>query len=89
MDTNREKKTGNLIKRIKNESETNRRNTKNHLEELSERQKQVFELILNGKSNKEIMEELSIELSTLKTHINKLYKTPGIENRKQLRNYKP
>ena len=35
------------------------------------------------------MEELSIELSTLKTHINKLYKTLGIENRKQLRNYKP
>lgn len=81
-------KTGNLIEHIKNETETNKSNIENHLEELSVRQKQVFDLIIKGKSNKEIMNELSIELSTLKTHINKLYKILGIDNRKQLRNHK-
>ncbi len=81
-------KTRSLIEGIKNEIETDKPNTDNHLEELSVRQKQVFDLIVNGKSNKEIMNELSIELSTLKTHINKIYKTLGIDTRKQLRKYK-
>ncbi len=81
-------KTRNLMELIKNETETNKPKTENQFEELSVRQKQVFELIINGKSNKEIMNELSIELSTLKTHINKLYKTLGIDNRNHLRKYK-
>jgi len=82
-------KTKSLIELIKNEKETIRPNTENQLEELTVRQKQVFDLIKNGKSNKEIMDELSIELSTLKTHINKLYKTLGINTRKQLKMHKP
>ena len=41
-----------------------------------------------GKSNKEIMDELCIELSTLKTHINKIYKTLGITSRKQIKKLK-
>jgi len=81
-------KTSDLIKLIKNKTETNKSNTENQIEDLSVRQKQVFDLIINGKSNKEIMKELSIELSTLKTHINKLYKTLGIDSRKQLRKHK-
>ncbi len=81
-------KTSNLIELIKNEIESNKPNSENQIEELSVRQKQVFDLIINGKSNKEIMNELSIELSTLKTHINKLYKTMGIDSRKQLRKHK-
>ena len=81
-------KTSNLIELIKNEIESNKPNSENQIEELSVRQKQVFDLIINGKSNKEIMNELSIELSTLKTHINKLYKIMGIDSRKQLRKHK-
>ena len=81
-------KTRNLIELIKTETETNKPNSENPLEELSVRQKQVYALIINGKSNKEIMNELSIELSTLKTHINKLYKTLRIDTRKQLRKHK-
>lgn len=38
------------------------------LNELSERQKEVYELIISGKTNKEIMTELFIEQSTLKSH---------------------
>jgi len=53
------------------------------LSELSLRQKEVFDLIVKGKSNKEIMAELNIELSTLKTHINQIYKILGIKSRKE------
>jgi len=81
-------RTRNIIEFIKTETETNKPNTENQLEELSLRQRQIFDLIIKGKSNKEIMLELSIELSTLKTHINKLYKTLGIDSRKQLRKQK-
>jgi DNA-binding CsgD family transcriptional regulator len=81
-------KTDNLIKLIKNEIIANRTNTENHLDELSAKQKQVFDLILIGKSNKEIMDELCIELSTLKTHINKIYKILGITSRQQIKKLK-
>jgi ATP/maltotriose-dependent transcriptional regulator MalT len=81
-------KTRKLIERIKFEIESNKPNTESQIDELSVRQKQVFDLIISGKSNKEIMNELSIELSTLKTHINKLYKTMGIDSRKQLRKHR-
>ncbi|NVO19848.1 MAG: helix-turn-helix transcriptional regulator [Bacteroidetes bacterium] len=53
------------------------------LQELSARQKEVFNLIIKSKSNKEIMAELNIELSTLKTHINQIYKILGIKNRRE------
>jgi DNA-binding CsgD family transcriptional regulator len=55
---------------------------------LTKRQQQVFELILQNKSNKEISKELFIELSTLKTHINKIYKTLNIKNRTEAKNIK-
>jgi len=55
---------------------------------LTNRQRQVFELILQNKSNKQISEELFIELSTLKTHINKIYKTLDIKSRKDVRKFK-
>ncbi|MBX2941422.1 MAG: hypothetical protein KF860_03675 [Cyclobacteriaceae bacterium] len=55
--------------------------------ELSSRQREVFDLIVSGKSNKEITAELHIELSTLKTHINQVYKILGIRNRKETRNF--
>ena len=55
---------------------------------LTNRQQQVLELILQNKTNKQISEELFIELSTLKTHINKIYKTLNIKSRKDVRKYK-
>lgn len=81
-------KTNNLIKLIKNKIIANRTNTENQLDELSAKQKQVFDLIVTGKSNKEIMDELCIELSTLKTHINKIYKILGITSRQQIKKLK-
>lgn len=81
-------KTNNLIKLIKSETITNKTNIENQLDELSAKQKQVFDLIVIGKSNKEIMDELCIELSTLKTHINKIYKILEITSRKQIKKLK-
>ncbi|MBK7476481.1 MAG: helix-turn-helix transcriptional regulator [Haliscomenobacter sp.] len=78
-------KTDNLIKLIKTEIIANRTNTENQLDKLSAKQKQVFDLIVTGKSNKEIMDELCIELSTLKTHTNKIYKILGITSRQQIK----
>ncbi len=83
-----QKKTNDLITNIKSEITAIKPNTENKLDELSQKQKQVFDLILVGKSNKEIMNDLCIELSTLKTHINKIYKTLGITSRKQVKKIK-
>lgn len=52
---------------------------------LSPQQKKVFDLIMSGKSNKEIMADLFIEKSTLKSHINQLYKKLEVKNRQELR----
>lgn len=54
---------------------------------LSPRQKEVFDLILKGKSNKEITTELHIELSTLKTHINQIYKILEIKSRRETKSF--
>lgn len=53
--------------------------------ELTERQKEVYELIVSGRSNKEIMADLFIEQSTLKSHINQIYKKLNIKTRKELK----
>jgi len=58
---------------------------KNKIDLLTNRQREIFNLIAEGKSNKEISDELFIELSTLKTHINNIYKTLEIVNRKEAR----
>ena len=53
--------------------------------DLTSRQREIYDLILSGKSNKEIVSILYIEQSTLKTHINHLYKKLNIQSRKELK----
>ena len=55
------------------------------LRQLTNRQREVYQPIVEGKSNKEIRSELFIEASTLKTHINQIYKKLGLKNRRALR----
>lgn len=52
---------------------------------LTSRQKEVYDLIIAGKSNKEIMAELFIEQSTLKSHINQIYRQLNVNNRNELK----
>ena len=81
-------KTNDLITLIKTETIASKPSIENQLDELSAKQKQVFDLIVIGKLNKEIMDELCIELSTLKTHINRIYKILGITSRQQIKKLK-
>ncbi|MFK7773336.1 MAG: LuxR C-terminal-related transcriptional regulator [Saprospiraceae bacterium] len=65
-----------------------KKKTKNQLPilppNLSEREELIKDLILEGKSNKEIASELFISLSTVKTHITSLYKKLGVSGRKEI-----
>ena len=54
------------------------------LPNLSEREALIKNLILEGKSNKDIASELFISLSTVKTHITSLYKKLGVSGRKEI-----
>ena len=51
---------------------------------LTSKEKEVTLLILEKKKNQEIANELFVELSTIKTHINNIYKKVGVKNRKEL-----
>ncbi|WP_062053409.1 helix-turn-helix domain-containing protein [Aquimarina longa] len=51
---------------------------------LSKQEKAVKDLIVCGKSNKEIANELFISLSTVKTHITNIYSKLNISNRQDL-----
>lgn len=50
---------------------------------LTQKEKEILQLISQGKSNKEIASQLFVELSTIKTHINKIYSKMGVSNRKE------
>jgi len=52
-------------------------------DQLSERELHIVHLIAAGKSNQEIAHELTIALSTVKTHINNLYTKLGVHSRTQ------
>jgi LuxR family maltose regulon positive regulatory protein len=53
------------------------------LEPLSERELDILRLIATGRSNQEIAEILVIALSTVKSHINNLYRKLGTDRRTQ------
>jgi LuxR family maltose regulon positive regulatory protein len=52
-------------------------------EPLSERELEVLALVASGKSNGEIASSLFVSLSTVKTHINNLYRKLGARSRTQ------
>ena len=79
------KKIANLSIQIKNQSEDNTKDFNSLLVGLTVRQKEVYDLIVSGKTNKEIKSELFIEQSTLKTHINQIYRKLNIKNRNELK----
>ena len=54
-------------------------------EVLSKRELEVFRELVTGKTNAEIMAALFIEKSTLKTHINNIYRKLDIRNREELK----
>jgi DNA-binding CsgD family transcriptional regulator len=77
------KKMNSFIEEIKNKSSGKNLIMEKKLNTLSNRQREVFDHIIQGKSNKDIITTLNIELSTLKTHINQIYKVLEIKSRKE------
>lgn len=56
------------------------------LERLTNQEKKIVDLISEGKTNKEIANELAVSLSTIKTHTNNIYKKLGANSRAQVLN---
>lgn len=54
------------------------------LDRLSPKEKEVFELMRTGMSNKEIASQLFIETTTVKSHISKIYQKLQISSRKEI-----
>ena len=50
---------------------------------ISKREQEVAELILQGKSNKEIEKKLFISIHTVKNHVYNLYQKLGVKSRAQ------
>jgi len=53
--------------------------------QLTQQEQKILDLILEDKTNKEIATEIFVSLSTVKTHINNLYKKLSIGSRGQLK----
>lgn len=51
---------------------------------LTIKEKQILLLVDDGLSNKEIAEKLNIELSTVKSHVSRIYQKTNIQNRSQV-----
>ena len=56
------------------------------IRQLSVQEKRVFDLIREGASNKEISSELNIEVSTVKSHVYKIFSRLGVRSRKEIIN---
>lgn len=80
-----EKKFLSLSSQIKDLSKDKGAELSTLVDELTERQREVYDLIISGKTNKEMITELFIEQSTLKTHINQIYKKLNIKSRRELK----
>jgi DNA-binding CsgD family transcriptional regulator len=52
---------------------------------LSDREQEIVQLIISGKKNIEIANELFVELSTIKSHINNIYKKENVNNRREIK----
>jgi two-component system response regulator DctR len=61
-----------------------RMSVKEHLAQLTERERQVMELVLAGKLNKVIADELNISMRTVEVHRAKLFEKMGVKSAVEL-----
>ena len=54
------------------------------LETLTSQERKIMDAILDGKSNKEIAAHFYISVSTVKSHINSIYKKLGLSSRTEI-----
>ena len=53
------------------------------INQLTKREKEIVELLIDDYQNKEIAAILNLEVSTIKTHLSKIYQKLGVKNRNQ------
>ncbi len=61
-----------------------RKNQKNPIAALTIQERNIFALLKEGKSNKEIADECAVSVSTVKSHINNIYSKLKIKSRKEI-----
>lgn len=71
-----------LIDRLLNNPDT--RTATEPSDKLTARERQVLELILKARSNKEIAHQLGIEVRTVRAHLARLMRKAGVDNRIKL-----
>ncbi|MBX2906096.1 MAG: response regulator transcription factor [Taibaiella sp.] len=54
------------------------------IETLSIKEREILKMVHEGLSNKEIANKHNIEVSTVKTHVSRIYQKTGIRNRKEV-----
>ncbi len=69
---------------LKNRKNKGLNNSRSPIQILSKQEKRVYNLLKKGKSNKEISSELHIEVSTVKSHLHKIYSRLGVKSRKEI-----
>jgi DNA-binding CsgD family transcriptional regulator len=62
-----------------------RKNTSSQVAQLSTQEQRIARAMANGKTNKEIAQEFFISLSTVKTHVNSIYKKLDISSREEIK----
>lgn len=62
-------------------------NSKSLYDSLTSKQQEILGMLANGKTNKEIAQELFVEVSTVKTHINNIYRLLNVTTRKEAIDY--
>ncbi len=55
----------------------------NPLDSLTEREREILDLVAQGASNKEIADKLVVKEVTIKTHVNSIFKKLNVKNRTQ------
>ncbi len=76
-----------LFKRKNNKQKSEEMIWKDTFYSLTQKEQEILQLLAEGKTNKEIASELFVELSTIKTHINSIYKQLKVSNRKEAVEY--
>ena len=52
--------------------------------DLTVQERKVFDLLKEGRSNKEIAEEFSVSVSTVKSHVNSIFSKLGVKSRREI-----
>lgn len=73
-----------LLFKIKRTKKKQKESLKN---QLTQQEQKILGLILEDKTNKEIANEIFVSLSTVKTHINNLYKKLNIQSREEVKQW--